>query len=82
MSTLQPNLKVLTLEECGEIGLRAYKLRQEGKFAEADIVLNDMPIIAGMAQNLKDEMGIEALIATGMNLSEAVQEYGMEWLDG
>ncbi len=81
MSKLQANLKEYTDEECAEMGIRAYELRQQGRYEESDAAIADVPIIPGMAQQLKDEMGIEALIATGMNLSDAVKRYGMEWLN-
>ncbi len=77
---MQPNLREYSIEEAGNLGIQWMELEEQGRFEEAEAVLNETPITPGMAQQLKEDMGIEALIATGVNLSRAVKEYGTNWL--
>ncbi len=41
----------------------------------------EIPILPGLANNLKQRYGIKAVIESGINLSEAVKYYGKEWLE-
>jgi len=82
MSSMQANLKEYTGSEIAEMGVKCYKLRQEGKVYEADELQREVPILAALAQQLKEDMGIQALIKSGANLSKAVKIYGSEWLHG
>lgn len=77
----KPNLKRYTHEEKMNIFMRAIELREEGKKEEATKVLREAPLDWRTAKILKETIGIEAMLALNCNLSEAVDHYGMEWLD-
>ncbi len=80
MPTMQPNLREFTIDEAGDLAVRVMELEEAGYFEEAERLSHEVPLIPGMANILKNTMGIEALIASGANLSKAVKEYGHEWL--
>ena len=77
----EPNLKRYTPEEKIEIFMRAHALLKEGKREEATEVLHEAPLDWRSAKILKNMIGIDAMIADNVNLSEAVDHYGMEWLE-
>lgn len=77
----EPNLKRYTHEEKMNIFKRAIALRMEGKEEEATKVLRQAPLHWKTAKILKETIGIEAMLALNCNLSEAVDHYGMEWLE-
>lgn len=76
----EPNLKRYTPEEKMDIFLRAGALLEEGKKEEATKVLREAPLDWRTAKILKETIGIDAMIANNSNLSEAVDHYGIEWL--
>ncbi len=80
-STKQANLTKYTEEEILAIGKQCIALIQEGKEEEADILSLQVPIMPLSAEIEKNDIGIKALIATGVNLSDAVEEYGLQWLE-
>ncbi len=47
---------------------------------ELDAIDARMPICPWMAKSLKDEIGLEALLESNLNLYDAVQEYGEDFL--
>ena len=77
----EPNLKRYTPEEKMDIFLRAHALLKEGKREEATEVLHEAPLDWRSAKILKETIGIESMIAQNCNLSEAVDHYGMAWLE-
>lgn len=77
----EPYLKYYSPEEIREMGLRVADLLTAGKKDEADRLLNEIPLLPKSAQIMKRLYGKEGMIASGVNLYEAVQEYGREWLD-
>ena len=77
----EPNLKRYTPEEKMEIFMRAFALLEEGKEEEATEVLHEAPLDWRSAKILKNMIGIDAMIADNVNLSEAVDHYGMAWLE-
>ena len=77
----EPNLKRYTHEEKWDIFLRAGELLVEGKKEEATRVLREAPLDWRTAKILKETIGIDAMIANNSNLSEAVDHFGMEWLE-
>ena len=77
----EPNLKRYTPEEKMDIFLRAGELLEEGKKEEATKVLHEAPLDWRSAKILKETIGIEAMLALNCNLSEAVDHFGMEWLE-
>lgn len=79
----EPYLKYYSEEEIRTMGLRYADLLSvgEGDSEEAQMLLNEIPILPKSAQIMKNMMGIEEVIASGINLYEAVQEFGEEWLE-
>ena len=77
----EPNLKRYTHEEKMNIFMRAIALREEGKKEEATKVLREAPLDWRTAKILKETIGIDAMIDNNSNLSEAVDHFGMEWLE-
>lgn len=76
----EPNLKRFTEEEIDEMLERVAKLYEDGRRDEAHEVINEIPLHWKSAQMLKEMVGIDAMIESGTNLSEAVDHFGMEWL--
>ncbi len=80
-STKQANLTKYTKQEIFENAKKIVMLQREGKMEEADDLTSLLiPLSPSAANNLKNYYGIEKLIASGMNLSKAVEEYGDAWL--
>ena len=77
----EPNLKRFSEQELHEMELEACNLINAGRMAEADIIINKMPLSWQTAKILKEMVGIEAMIESGTNLSAAVDHFGMEWLE-
>ena len=78
---MQPNLREYSVTECSDLGMKWTELQEAGLHEEAEKCRLEIPLIAGIANNYKKEYGIKALIESGINLSEAVKEYGHEWLE-
>ncbi|MDR2049929.1 MAG: hypothetical protein LBP69_10800 [Treponema sp.] len=75
-----PQPKIMTLHEKLQIGMTSIALKKEGKLAEAEKVHNQIPMAPYLAKFYKKHLGLDALLKTGWNLSEAVEEYGPEFL--
>lgn len=76
----EPNLKHFSMEEEKSVRQRAMGLYRQGKDEEGDALLDSLPMPAEYLQTLKEHMGVDALIAEGVNLSKAVEKYGQSWL--
>ena len=76
----EPNLKYFSKEEEESVTQRAMALIDQGRNDEADALLDSLPMPAEYLQTLKECMGLNALIAEGVNLSKAVEKYGQNWL--
>jgi hypothetical protein len=72
--------RLMTLHEKLEIGMKSIELRKEGKFEEAEKLHKQIPLPPYLAKFYKKHLGLEALLQSGWNLSEAVAEYGPEFL--
>ncbi|MDR1922503.1 MAG: hypothetical protein LBS31_12310 [Candidatus Adiutrix sp.] len=77
---LKPFIKKLTQEERKELLRKAIEAADRGDDDEYDRLCYMLPVNPQSANDLKRSMGIEALIASGINLFEAVETYGEEWL--
>ena len=77
----EPNLKRFTEAEIDQIMDKAANLIVSGRKKEADEILHKLPMLPLDAQSLKEMIGIEKMIEYGINLSEAVDTYGYEWLE-
>jgi len=78
---LTPFMKKLTPEEVDEILLQAYEASERGDDDEYDRLCYMLPVNPASANDLKKSIGIEALIASGINLIDAVEAYGEKWLN-
>jgi hypothetical protein len=72
--------QVMTLHEKLQIGMRSIELKKQGRIEEADKVKKQIPLPPYLAKFYKDHLGLEALLQSGWNLSEAAAEYGSDWL--
>ncbi|MDR2759046.1 MAG: hypothetical protein LBB78_06680 [Spirochaetaceae bacterium] len=72
--------KTMTLHEKLQIGVKSRELRQQGKIEEADKLEKQIPMAPYLAKFYKKHLGLDALLKTGWNLSEAVEEYGPEFI--
>ena len=77
----EPNLKRFSEEEIDEMLIRVAKLYEEGRRDEAHKVINEIPLHWKSAHMLKEMVGIDAMIESDTNLSEAVDHFGMKWLE-
>lgn len=76
----KPFMKKVSREECQEILYKAYEASLRGDDDEYDRLSFMLPANAEMVNDLKRSIGIEAVIASGLNLIEAVETYGEDWL--
>jgi hypothetical protein len=70
----------MTLHEKLQIGMKSIELKKQGKLEEADKVKKQIPLPPYLAKFYKDHLGLDALLRSGWNLSEAAAEYGSDWL--
>lgn len=77
----EPNLKHFSEEEREKVLDEVVALIEAGKDDEARALHRTLPLPAEYLQTLKESMGIDALIAEGVNLSTAVAAYGADWLN-
>ena len=77
----EPNLKRFTEAEIDQMLDKLAEFMLSGKKKEADEVMYTIPLAPKDAQALKELIGIDEMIAQGINLSEAVEAYGHEWLN-
>lgn len=75
-----PYIKHLTQEERDEIMAQAVIASENNDMEELDRLSYFFPVDPEDANDLKRRIGIEAVIASGINLARAVDAYGEEWL--
>jgi hypothetical protein len=80
MTELKPILTKMTDEEVDAIMDEASKALDRGDEGSYFQILLKAPLDPGQADVLKQYKGIKGLIASGFNLSAAVDTYGEEWL--
>ncbi len=73
--------KKLTEAEKDHIRELAQKARDAGDEEKEHELLSQIPIVPVFAKHLKEIFGIKELQEMGLNLSEAVEAYGEEWLN-
>lgn len=78
---MEPNLREYTIDEAGDLVVKAMELEEQGRYEEAEQLSMQIPILPGIADMLKKEHGMQYLIEKQFNLSRAVKEYGYEWLN-
>lgn len=77
----EPYSKYYRPDEINKMCLKVAELLAAGKKDEADSLSNEIPLLPKSAEIWKRLYGVEDLIASGVNLYEVIQEYGIEWLN-
>jgi hypothetical protein len=80
MAKLQANLTPVSNEEYNAIMADVMAAMTSGDEDLYEQMLIHIPISPSQAMELKHSIGIEAMIADGLNLSRAVEAYGEDWL--
>jgi hypothetical protein len=71
---------LMTLDEKLDTIVKTVELEKQGKFEEAKQLHNTIPVPPYMVKFLKDHIGLDALLKSGLNLSEAEAEYGSDFI--
>jgi hypothetical protein len=74
-----PQTQTMSLHEKLAIGVKSIELKKQGKDEEARKLLHQTPLEPYMAKFVKDHLGLDALLKSGWNLSEAEAEFGSDW---
>jgi len=75
-----PQAQTMTLDEKLAIGIKAAELRKAGDREGALSLMKTAPMPPYIAKVMKEKMGVDFLINSGWNLSEAEEEFGKNWL--
>jgi len=75
-----PQIETMTLDEKLDIACRAAALRQAGDEEGYSRLIRTTPMPPYLAKIYKEKVGVEELINSGWNLSEAEAEFGKNWL--
>ena len=73
--------QTMTLDEKLAISMKACALRQAGDREGFQRVLKTAPLPPYLAKIYKEKIGVEQLLKSGWNLSEAEAEFGSDWLN-
>ena len=73
--------QTMTLDEKLAISMKACALRQAGDREGFQRILKTAPLPPYLAKIYKEKIGIDQLIKSGWNLSEAEAEFGSDWLN-
>jgi hypothetical protein len=72
--------RLMTLDERLHLIVKSIELEDQGKQEEAMKLRRSIPLAPYLAKFYKDYIGVDALLETGWNLTEAEAEYGYDWL--
>jgi hypothetical protein len=72
--------KLMTPEEKSAVYTQAYLLSKAGKKEEAKALKDSIPFEPWAAEFIKKYIGLDALLSADLNLAEAEQVYGKDWL--
>ena len=72
--------QTMTLDEKLAIGCRAAELRKAGDEEGYMRLMKTVPMPPYLAKVMKEKVGVDYLINSGWNLSEAEVEFGNSWL--
>jgi hypothetical protein len=72
--------QTMTLDEKLDISMKACALYQAGDKEGFSRVLRTAPLPPYLAKIYKEKIGVEQLLKSGWNLSEAEAEFGSDWL--
>ena len=81
MTELKPVIMNISEEEAEGNVHKAIEALDRDDMDEYDRYCKMLPVHPESANDLKKSLGIEALIATGVNLYRAVEAYGEQWLE-
>jgi hypothetical protein len=70
----------MSLDEKLAIGIKAAELSKAGDREGALRLMKTAPMPPYIAKVIKEKMGVDFLINSGWNLSEAEAEFGKNWL--
>lgn len=73
-------VKLMDLDEKMAIIERSMELEEQGKLEEAWKVRRQAPLAPYLAKFHKEHLGLQSLLNSGWNLSDAVAQYGSEFL--
>jgi hypothetical protein len=74
------NMKTMTLDEKLNTIVKNVELEKQGRFGEAKRVRRQAPLAPYLAKFYKEHLGLDNLLKAGFNLSEAVAEYGSDFI--
>jgi hypothetical protein len=72
--------ETMTLDEKLAISCKAAELRKAGDEEGAMRLMKTAPMPPFLAKIMKEKVGVDYLINSGWNLSEAEVEFGPDWL--
>ena len=73
--------ETMTLDEKLSISNRAFDLIEAGDEEGGRRLLRTAPLPPYLAKIFKEKVGVEPLLKSGWNLSEAEAEFGSDWLN-
>jgi len=73
-------MRTMSLIEKTDLILKSMELERQGKMEEAWKVRRQAPLAPYLAKFLKDHLGLQSLLNSGWNLSDAVAKYGPGFL--
>jgi len=76
-----PQNQTMTLDEKLAIGCKAAELRKAGDEEGAMRLMKTVPMPPYLAKVMKEKVGVDYLINSGWNLSEAEAKFGNNWLN-
>lgn len=74
-----PQTQAMSIYDKLAISMQAFELEKQGKYEEAQKIMHTIPLPSYLAKWAKKRFGVETLINTGWNLSEAEAEYGSDF---
>jgi len=75
-----PQAQTMTLDEKLAIGCKSAELWKAGDKEGADRLTKTIPMPPYLAKMMKDKLGLDFLLNSGWNLSEAEAEFGPSFL--
>jgi hypothetical protein len=75
-----PQTQTMTLDEKLTISNKAFELLNAGDKEGFSRLIRTIPMPSYLAKVYKEKVGVEELIESGWNLSEAEAEFGENWL--
>jgi hypothetical protein len=72
--------QTMTVEEKLDIMMKAIALEKSGDSEGSSRVTKSIPMPPYLAKVMKEKVGVDYLLNSGWNLSEAEAEFGFNWL--